>query len=75
MTESARKTGENNEFPGCWVADGFDASTDVATTFFDLSGGIDIFAQEHAVLRAGAFTSLSDVDTIYGGSLRLEIPF
>ncbi|MEM8572871.1 MAG: autotransporter outer membrane beta-barrel domain-containing protein, partial [Pseudomonadota bacterium] len=57
------------------AVDGFDTSTDIATTFFDLSGGIDVFAKDHAVLRAGAFTSLSSDDTIYGGSLRLEVPF
>ncbi|MEM0907191.1 MAG: autotransporter outer membrane beta-barrel domain-containing protein [Pseudomonadota bacterium] len=57
------------------VVDGFDASTDVATTFVDLSGGVDVFAKDYAVLRAGTFTRLSRDDTIYGGSLRLEVPF
>lgn len=54
--------------------EGFDVSTDIATTFFELSGDVDNFAMEHAVLRAGAFTDLSRDDNIYGGSLWLEVP-
>lgn len=53
----------------------FKTATKIDTTRLDLSGGIDLIGDRNFVLRAEGQTSLSRNSNLYGGSLKIEIPF
>ncbi len=53
----------------------FASSTKLDGTRYDIAGGFDLFANEVAVVRLEGISSLSKNSTLYGGSLRVEIPF
>ncbi len=53
----------------------FASSTQLDGTRYDIAGGIDLFAHQTAVVRLEGASSLSKNSKLYGGSLRVEIPF
>jgi len=56
------------------VAD-FVNSTTIDETRFNVTGGIDLVTRRNAIVRADVFVSVSEHADIYGGLLRVEIPF
>ncbi|GAB5378320.1 MAG: hypothetical protein AcusKO_47820 [Acuticoccus sp.] len=56
-------------------APAFVNTTKIDTTRFDITAGLDVFAEEKFALRASGFTSLSNHSGIFGGDLRLEVAF
>ena len=53
----------------------FENSTRLDDTWFDVSGGLDVFAYDYAVVRAEGFAGLSRNNGLYGGTLKVELPF
>ncbi|GAB5469578.1 MAG: autotransporter outer membrane beta-barrel domain-containing protein [Rhodospirillales bacterium] len=53
----------------------FSSATDLDGTRYEIAGGFDLFAGQSAVVRLEGASSLSKNSTLYGGSLRVELPF